>query len=292
MARKSVPEQLSARRTTFYITTLASLVALTISSLVTQGGRQTFVLLLLAFLIATYLRGTGRFKISVPKLLAGVLLSSVAFFFATSWLMERQGLDFNAEAALFLTHRATYHTLVERVARADEATALMLLSLSYFASPITTLSYYMQQPDLPGPLWGAYSYPLPMRMIGRLLGDYDPNAWITARRLVFAPLESGGGFANVWPTWLRDLYVDFGWLGALVYLSLFSAFMAWARNRFEKNGYMEFHHLEVLAAMTAAFGAFQNTLAFATTAYAFFIALLMLLIRRLKFRSEPRILRI
>jgi len=147
-----------------------------------------------------------------------------------------------------------------------------LVSLGYFASPLPTLAFYLQQGSVPGPFWGRYSFPLPARAAETVTGTEAPLRWIDVRHEVFAPLEGAGYFGNVYATWLRDLVTDFGYVGAVLFCALFGAFMAWARNAFERTGAVHYHWLQVLACFTLGFGAFAGVLFFAFVSVPFIVA--------------------
>ena len=130
---------------------------------------------------------------------------------------------------------------------------------------------------------GGILLPLPSAVAATAVGR--PYDWRDVRRDVFAPFEAAGYFSNVWATWLRDLVVDFGWFGAVLFCGLYGGFMAWARNRFELTGALHYHFLEVIACFVFAFGAFTGILYASWVAYAFFAALVMMVAVRVTFRS-------
>ena len=158
---------------------------------------------------------------------------------------------------------------------------MFLLSVGYYSSPLPTLSYYLDRDATPGPMWGQYSYPLLARMYHRVVGTIDPPTWLDNRAEVFWPLESAGYPGNVWATWLRDLIVDFGYSGALVFVFCFGALLAFARNRFDQTGSAMWHKLEVIGALVLVFAPFQNMLWYTQIADAFFFAIIALVLMRL-----------
>ena len=123
-----------------------------------------------------------------------------------------------------------------------------------------------------------------------LVGTINPPTWLDTRDEVFWPLESAGYPGNVWATWLRDLIVDFGYSGALLFVFCFGALLAFARNRFDKTGSAMWHNLEVIGVLTLVFAPFQNMLWYTQVADAFFfaiIALVLVRVPRLEHASPP-----
>jgi len=262
-------------------------VLLAMVSLFVYGGRTTLFVALLLGLVSWYLSGKRIAVLRLRAWLYAALAVLVIAYFSVSWIDTRQGASFNPEADLAVTQHAEYHPLVAPIAQRNETVATGLLSLGYFGSPLPTLTFYLQQKPIPGPYNGAYSFPLPTRMAGRLTGrDVQPS--VDLRAEVFEPLEAAGYFGNVWTTWLRDLFVDFGYTGALLACGLFGAFMAWSRNRFERTGALHYHYLEVISCLTIAFGAFTSYLPFSFLSSAFFTAVVVMFVTRVQ-RDNTRV---
>jgi hypothetical protein len=150
------------------------------------------------------------------------------------------------------------------------------------------LTYYLETQQAPGPLYGSYSFPTPTIFAKLALGGFSSDEWTKTRQRVFRPFTDSGYLGNEWATLLRDLYVDFGQWGTLVFLACLGGFMAWARNRFEDTGEATFHALETYAALTLAFGAFQSLLYPDYVATAFFAALAIAATRHLMTSRESR----
>lgn len=234
------------------------------------GGRTT---LFYAASLALISLGLGKSRVFAfnPKFLAiAALLIVSVWYFSVSWVQTREG-QVNPEAVMIDTQRANYASWLAPAARANDALGIGLLSLGYFASPLPSLAFYIQRADVPGPLWGAYEYPLPNLVVSKFAGT-TPRPWSQVRREVFGPFEAAGYYGNVWATWLRDLLVDFGYAGALLFCASFGAFMAWARNCYERTRALHYHWLEVLACFSVAYGAFAGVLFFTFLATAFFVA--------------------
>ena len=241
-------------------------------SLMIYAGRATIANLTIIALISLYLTGRRMSLLRPRTFIIGAMMLICVWYFSTSWLGTREK-DPNAIAILEGTQRATTRPWLRTTSDHNQAIGLAVVSVGYFASPLPTLAFYIQQKPIPGPYYGAYSYPLPARFLGTLAGTWNPGQWIATRREIYAPIEARNYFGNVWATWLRDLLVDFGYLGAWLFCALFGAFMAWARNGYEATGALHYHYLEVLACFTLAFGAFTSFLWFPFVALPFFVAI-------------------
>ena len=259
---------------------LASLVGLFLT-----GGRTTLFYAALVVLVSLYVSGR---KVAILKLrtlaVAGLAIVVVGYFSVAFLNTRSSSGSTNPDQILEVTQRAEYHPLLAKAAQASPALGTALVSVGYFASPLPTLSFYLQREPIPGPFWGAYSFPLPARVAAGLTGS-TPRSLAVTRSEVFAPLESAGYEGNVWATWLRDLVIDFGYYGAVLFCAAFCAFMAWSRNRFEATGALHYHYLEVLSCFTLAFGAFTSVLPFTLIASAFFTAIGVMYLTRLQVRK-------
>jgi hypothetical protein len=120
--------------------------------------------------------------------------------------------------------------------------------------------FYVNSGLAPGPLGGAYSLPTPWIFVGAALGTYSTHQWSDARAKVTRPFKDTGYVENAWATILRDLYVDFGEVGAVAFVGLLGGFMAWARNRYEDTGEAFYHVLETYSTLALGFGAFASLL--------------------------------
>jgi hypothetical protein len=249
----------------------ANFILVGIVGLLVYAGRSTLFFAAFLVLISLYIGGKRILALRLKTLLiAGAAVAGV-WYFSVSWVETRQG-SFSPERTLAVTQRAQYKSWIAPIARSDHAVGVGLVSLGYFASPLPTLAFYLQQGSVPGPFWGRYSFPLPARAAETVIGTEAPRRWIDVRHEVFAPLEGAGYFGNVYATWLRDLVIDFGYVGAVLFCALFGAFMAWARNAFERTGAVHYHWLQVLACFTLGFGAFAGVLFFAFVSVPFIVA--------------------
>jgi len=257
---------------------IANLLLVGAVSLLVEAGRTTVVNIALLGAVGAVAVGR-RLLPTRPHAIALTLLATIGvWYFAVPFLATRErGAD--PERVLAQTQRAELREWVG-FARDNDSTGLALVSIGYFTSPVATLSFYLQR-DVPGPLLGAYSYPLPARTIAKATGKNTPDLWLQNRLQVFAPIEQAGYFPNVWSTWLRDLRVDFGYAGTAIFLLAFGGFIAWARNRFESSGLLLYHYFGTLATLTFAFGAFQNLLWSNFLSNAFYLTLVLAVVIRL-----------
>lgn len=260
---------------------VANLVGLGLVSLFVFAGRTILVNAVLLALVSLMLSGRAL-RIRNPRTVIVIgFLCIGGWFFSVSYFGAREQ-TVDVDSYLMNLQRAHLAPWVSQVAREQPAVGLALINLGYFASPLPTLSWYIQQRPLPGPYFGGYSYPLPARTVAKIWGSSEADRWSDIRREVFAPLESRGYAGNVWATWLRDLLIDFGYLGTVLFCGLFGGFMAWARNRFDATGALHYHYFEALACFTLAFGAFQNLLWVNIYSNVFFVAVLAMVAVRLQ----------
>jgi hypothetical protein len=254
-------------------------------SLLVYAGRATVINVALLGLISLFVSGRRLSPFRPRTLLLGTLLLISVWYLSTSWLGTREN-DASTVAILDETQRAELRPWIKGAAENDPNLGLAMVSLGYFASPVPTLAFYMQQP-IPGPFYGAYSYPLAARVVGTFNGTWTRDQWIATRRMIYAPIEARGYFGNVWATWLRDLLVDFGYIGAIVFCVLFGAFMSWTRNRYELTGALHYHYLEVIACFTLGFGAFTSFMWWSFLAIPFLLALAIMVGIRLSLAPTP-----
>lgn len=248
-------------------------------SLMVFAGRATVINLVLLVIVGLFLRGR-RFSPFRPRaIIVGTLLLIGALYFSTSFLSTRQEKA-NSVAILEETQRAQVRPWIAPLSQGNAALGFGMVSLGYFGSPLPTLHYYTAAGPVPGPFYGGYTFQLPARIVGSVAGTYSRDGWSAVREEVFAPLESRNYHGNVWATWLRDLLVDFGYLGAVVFCALFGGFMAWARNRYQLTGGLHYHYLETIACFTFSFGAFTSFMFTPFLAYPFFLTLALMVVVR------------
>lgn len=261
----------------------AALVGIAAVSLLVFAGRTILINGVLLALVALLL-SPRRVTLRHPKAIVAVAALSVAgWYFSVEYFTAREGGQINVPKYLHELERARLPDSLKAPVNESPALGSAIVNYGYFASPAPSLSWYMQQPDIPGPYWGSASFPLKPMLLGRFVPQTD---WSTIREQTFSVLESRGYAGNIWPTWLRDLRLDWGYYGAMLFCALFGAFMAWVRNVYERRGKVHFQVLEALAALTFAFGAFQNLLWVNVYSTTFIAALVMW--AAIAFVTKPR----
>jgi hypothetical protein len=265
---------------------ITSFVLIVFVALTFYGGRQTIFVAVLLVVIARWLRG-AKFSVSPRTVILSMIALVCVWYFTTSFVAHRQTVS-NPPLVLRITSHAKYGPWTVNRAYANHAFAGQLQQYSYLSSPIPALMYYLDSGLVPKPLYGAYSFPLPAEVVGLLSGSYSKTQWIDARMKVFRPFTANGYLGNAWATLLRDLVADFGKIGAVIFCFCLGGFMAWARNRYEDTGDAFYRALETYATLTFTFGAFQSLLYGDYVANGFFLALIVVMARRLMSRTGSR----
>ena len=219
-------------------------------------GRLSIFFAGLVLLVGFYLRG-GRVLSwrRIGAIGAGVVVLFVA---ATSFSSVRQQNTDRNNLLRQVSHASYGSDWLAQAADRYPQVGQAALQFSYFSSPLVGLTFYMnsgsQRPDT---LYGQYSFPLPYRVYNHYLAG-ERFDWQEKRADVFMPMEAAGYLGNVWESWLRDLYVDWGVIGAALFTALFGALMAGARNGFDRTRSTVYHALETYAAVGMTFGAAQS----------------------------------
>jgi hypothetical protein len=249
-------------------------VGIVLVALFLYAGRQSIIIALILVAVGIWLRGLRVFRVTPRRVAIAVVFLVAGFYFVSTFAQDRekQGAA-SVDYQLHVVSHAQFAPWIHQAANENRALGAALFQLSYFGSPLPSFSYYVQQ-DIPGPLYGKYSYPQVLAFARRIdeNGPYSEK-WADVRAEVFAPYEKRGYFGNVWPTMARDVLVDWGFIGGLFFFALMGAFAAWARNTFERSGAVFVHTLEVYAITVLAFGAFQSLIYPDFVAVGFFIAL-------------------
>ena len=230
-------------------------------SLFVYAARQPMIVALLLVLSSRWLRGSIERKVNLRTVLRAIFALVAVWLLAISFVSARQGATGNTESEYYLqkVSRAQYAGWIAPAARDIPVLGQALFQISYYSSPLPTLGYYMASSPIPGPYLGQYSFPTVVSVLRIVAGASGPNPWPRYREKVFLPLTSRGYYGNVWPTWLRDLYVDFGYF-TIMFTFLFGVLMARARNRFEATRSVFPGAVEAYCAVIFGFGAFQNLL--------------------------------
>jgi hypothetical protein len=203
----------------------------TLYSVIFAGGRITIVINILlstiAYSSARWALGEKAFNIKSSPIMQIVILLLTIFTGTMLWLssttfLEKRTAKAEPEVLLYRTHRAKFSPEIQNLTTYSKSAGYAIFTLSYLSTPIPTLVFYSDLPGnrLPGPLWGQYSFPVLARYITRAVGTYDPNDWTESRVAVFGPLQDINFGTNVWATLIRDLLVDFGFLGSVIFMAV------------------------------------------------------------------------
>jgi len=213
-------EDLSWSRRVLWIVSPVVLSAFSILS----AGRQTILqlILLLAFsLVIRRSRAAGTSRPAKSTSRAWLIGMSVLLVAALSYAMktgrERNGAedDINEKDLILSIFDARIAPGVDAVLESlppvarDGVTEVMV----YFSHEIPSFLVFWEC-EFPGPYLGLWEFPF----VARRLEDASLVTSTVEERMSIAyeSFAKSGRFAQVWQTWIRDLVIDFGSLGALV----------------------------------------------------------------------------
>lgn len=269
------------------------------NALVIQGGRMGLVLLLMGMGLGSLMdpqrtllryvdRSLGRAKGGVYTLLLVAALGSV-WFFATSFVKDRGGSG-TPLVGLYQYHRASPAPWVEDLIAGEEDLQYALLSLSYVTVPLTTLVYYYDMPNgqFPGPYWGQYNLKGPTSFIMRRLGMVkDQLTSLEIRNEATRYLRVMGYGDNVWPTLLRDLALDVGWVGVPMVMLL----LGWAAEMIMRGARQDGNFvgkvLGLLTGVLLVFSIAHSLLILETFQKAFWLCFALLIYARITKALKP-----
>lgn len=263
------------------------------NALLIMGGRMGLVLLLVGAGLGALMdpkrtlfraidRMLGRAKGGVYTLLIAGLASSV-WFFATTFVKERIG-ETPPLVSLYQYHRAEPTPAVAEFIANEEKLQYALLSFSYLTVPVTTLVYYYDMPkgQFPGPYWGQYNFSGPTTFAMRRMGMVrDQQTMLEIRNEATRYLRVMGYGDNVWPTLLRDLALDVGWMGVPVVMFLLGWGAEMVMRSARRDGNFLTKVLGLLTGVLLVFSIAHSLLILETFQKAFWVCFAMLLYRRL-----------
>lgn len=278
---------------------LLSVMFVAFNALVIQGGRMGLVLLLVGMGLGSLMdpqrtllryidRSLGRAKGGVYTLLLAGALGSV-WFFATTFVKDRGG-EGSPLVGLYQYHRASPTPWVEDVIAGDETLQYALLSFSYVTVPLTTLVYYYDMPNgqFPGPYWGQYNFAGPTTFIMRRLGMVKDQQTITdIRNEATRYLRVMGYGDNVWPTLLRDLALDTGWIGVPIVMLLLGWTAEMIMRGARKDGNFLGKVLGLLTGVLLVFSIAHSLFILETFQKAFWLCFALLIYGRLSNAFKP-----
>ena len=284
--------------------TVISVLFVAFNTLVVHGGRLYFVLLLVGaglgalidpkrVLLRSIDRSLGWAKGAVYTLLLAGTIGSV-WFFTTTFVKGRIGEETPPLVSLYQYHRAAPTPLVEELIGGDETLQYALLSFSYLTVPLTTLAYYYDMPNgqFPGPYWGQYNFSKPTLFTMRRLGMVKDQMTVgDIRGEATRYLRVMGYGDNVWPTMLRDVAFDVGWVGVPIVMLL----LGWGAEMIMRGSRMDGNFIvKVLALLTSVllvFSIAHSLLILDAFQKAFWFCFALLIYRRIFSGEKSRTLR-
>lgn len=126
-------------------------------------------------------------------------------------------LDYSSKASLSTEARSLGYNVGSRIMLP------LYFGLSYFVTPIPTMTFYFNYTDFTE--WnylGAYNFPILSKLIN--LYFEEPYSWLQIRGKLSVPLVQMGYSDNPWATGIRDLIIDFGIWGTLLFITMFGYF--------------------------------------------------------------------
>lgn len=225
----------------FFLIALAVVSALLImfNQLLIRSGRMDLIVLLLSMGFAILLGPAAAARQSLVRfirrhrvlvLALGLpALAGLLYLLGVVFVQGRSG-GVSALFALYAAHRMGLTGLAESLVAGSPGLETAVLSLSYLVAPLTTHSFYFSLSDaaFSGPYWGQYNFQYLTGTVMRYAGfGADWEFFWSIRNKVWAPLASLGYGTNVWATVLRDLAIDFGWIGALVWMFFLGLVSKW-----------------------------------------------------------------
>lgn len=288
------------QKRTLILIAVTSVSFVAFNTLVVHGGRLYFVLLLVGsglgslidpqrVLLRSIDRSLGRAKGAVYTLLIAGALGST-WFFATTFVKDRGG-DTSPFVGLYQYHRASPTPWVEELVANEESLQYALLSFSYVTVPLTTLVYYYDMPkgQFPGPYWGQYNFSRIITFAMRRMGMVrDQMTVADIRDEATRHLRVMGYGDNVWPTLLRDLALDVGWVGVPIVMFLLGWGSELVMRAARGDGNFVAKVLGLLTGVLLVFSIAHSLLILDTFQKAFWFCFALLIYRRVFAKKNKR----
>jgi hypothetical protein len=197
-----------------------------------EGGRGLLVFSILTLIYSSlfvYFKGrlTIHEKIKRKTLritLKGIFVGMVASYILMIWFPYARNPNLYDNYEYFFTRRARVHfselsyTMIDLFG--EKNTIPFFTGLSYFTNPIPSLTLFYEYSDFES--WyagGAYNFPFFSKVVNVIQGK--PYSWNIIKAELSAIPASRGYASNPWATGVRDLLVDFGESGTIIFLFLF-----------------------------------------------------------------------
>lgn len=155
----------------------------------------------------------------------------IALFMGSASYQSFRGVDRPPEQDLYGAWRAEMSPALREASAENNAIGYYLIQIGYISHSPTVLEFFHRF-GTPGPFYGRYNFPNEMRLILRLMPNYDPDFWTHDRQYMFRLLESQGRLGNVWGTMIHDFEADFGTIGCVVAFFVFGIFIQSRTNSF------------------------------------------------------------
>ncbi|MCX5515491.1 hypothetical protein C3941_18015 [Kaistia algarum] len=278
------------RRPLFLLVVLLIFVSI-VNSWISTGGRLGIIVTALFCALPWTLQSAWRdsfrrggiqvWQLIRRYLLPGIIAAVAVVFLSTAFLQNRIGENAPLDQ-MYLAHRAQLDRDLLIVVQDMPSLQTGLLQASYLTSGLPTLSYYLHLNDyLPGPDYGLVNFQIFYLTFGRLFPGYDNQAGATAYNDLLSPLSDRGYFANVWGTMAREVLIDFGRHGTLVFFLVFGFLSSRLRIAYYFSPTLEVGVLYTLFRMQMIFSGFHSLISHRLFGYAFVVALAIWLVARM-----------
>ncbi len=185
-----------------------------------QAERFSLGLLMLILFVSAALSapsGTVSRIITLPRVVVGGLLGFYLFIFFP--VQRNPDLPGTVERNLGWAADASFPPWVHAVSRMEgmEWFKIFAYSTSYFSKAVDKLNYFVLNSDFDR--WyamGLYNVPLISQIQGAV--SDAPSGWLQIRLRISELMMAEGWSRNPWCTGVRDLAIDFGYIGALIVL--------------------------------------------------------------------------
>lgn len=255
-----------------------------------EGGRGLFVytfLTLIYLLIMTKTRGVlfvsnifNRRNIKTVMKASWILV--LAVYLLMVWFPKARNpfLVDNFEPYLSYGARASLSRDAERIADTvgRDVALPFYFALTYFTTPIPTLTFFFENTDFT--YWtylGAYNFPIFLKPIEIITSE--KSSWLDIRDRIAVPLATRGFAINPWATGVRDLIIDFGVWGSLIFLFIFGFVCQMCYISVFRKPKIEMVLLMSQIVSTALFFGFHSSFFLGYVMYPIIILILIMIIR-------------
>ncbi len=264
------------------------------NSIFITGGRIELVVNFIIYLLAYMpLEIDGRkaglslrhlfYRSSLFVLGAGFLWLAIVI------LSSRVGGSQNSAYMLYLVHHAYSADIFREMGDNSPTISTILLQLSYLTAPIPFLGKFVDYySSINSQLYyGGLDFAPFLTIANRFFRFLDPDFLSAAADTRTSILENAGYFGNVWATMGRELLVDFGIYGSLIFFFVLGLIANVVRLRLWRFQTVEFAIIYVLIRLQLLWSIAHGLFHHRTFGYAFTIAVFLIIYAGL-FRSGRR----